>query len=47
MVYAAEATALLEYPAATAMACMVSVAATEIPPVYLVDEVEGAAPLVV
>ena len=46
-VYLAEAMALLVYPAATAMASMVWVAETEIAPVYLVEAVVGAVPLVV
>ena len=47
MTYLAEATVLLVYPVATAIASMVSVAATEMAAVYLVDAVVGVAPLVV
>ena len=47
MVYFAVATALFVVPVATAMASSVSVALTEIAPVYLVDELVGVAPLVV
>ena len=47
MVYVADATALFEYPVATAMASRVSVAETLMAPVYFVDEVVGVVPFVV
>ena len=45
--YVAEATALVVYPLATAMAVMVSVEDTVIGPTYLVDAVVGVVPSVV
>jgi hypothetical protein len=47
MVYAAAPTALCEYPAATAIALMVSVALTTTGTVYFVEDVVGTFPLVV
>lgn len=47
MVYAAEATALLENPVAAAIASIVSVELTEIAPVYTVEDVVGVAPFIV
>jgi hypothetical protein len=41
------ATALFEYPVATAMASRVSAADTVIAPVYLVEELVGVVPLLV
>jgi hypothetical protein len=47
MVYSAVATLLLAYPAAIAIASIVSVDDTEIGTVYLVEEAVGVVPLVV
>jgi hypothetical protein len=47
MVKAAEATALLLWPDAAAMTLIVSVAVTEMAPVYFVDDVVGVLPSVV
>lgn len=47
IVYVAEPTALFEYPEATAIALIVSVAETVIAPVYCVDAVVGVLPSVV
>jgi hypothetical protein len=47
MVYAAEPTALVEKPDAVAMALMVMLEATEIAPLYFVEDVVGGEPSVV
>jgi hypothetical protein len=47
MIYAADATGLFEYPAATAIAWRVSVTPTLIAPVYRVEDADGVEPSVV